>query len=146
MSLVENRFDGHPANITGLRVLVVDDNEDLAACLAMMLERLGHQARTCCSGGDCLESLGEFRPDLILLDLNMPIQDGFETCRQIRRTDGFEDVPVIACSALDPYLVQDHAEGCHFSHHLVKPVSSRQLRVALEEALGESTIGGSRCG
>jgi CheY-like chemotaxis protein len=143
MSLPGNSLDQRRAPRTGVRVLVVDDNFDVADCLAMMLHRLGHRARTCNSGRDGLECLNEFRPDLVLLDLNMPAQDGFETCRQIRRTGGFERVPIIACSALDPYLVQDQAEGCHFSHHLVKPVSSRQLRVAIEEALGESPLTGN---
>jgi CheY-like chemotaxis protein len=125
---------------TGLRVLIADDNVDVAECLAMMLKRLGHLVQTCDSGPECLARLQEFRPDLVLLDLSMPVQDGFDTCREIRRTQGFEHLPVIACSALDPYLVQERAAGCHFSHHLVKPVSSRQLRAAIEEAVGESTV------
>ncbi|HVX12193.1 MAG TPA: response regulator [Pirellulales bacterium] len=124
--------------------MVVDDNDEVAGCIAIMLQSLGHQAHACCSGGDCLESLTEFRPDLILLDLSMPVQDGFETCRQIRQTNGFEVVPVIVCSALDPYLVQDRAQGCHFSHHLVKPVSVRQLQAAIEEVLGDSTVARNR--
>lgn len=137
MSLSEGRFDEGRPDVHGLRVLVVDDNDDVTDCLVTMLQRLGHLARGCCSGRDCLACLHEFRPHVVVLDLSMPVLDGFDTCRQLRRTGGFENVPVIACSALDPYLVQDRDEGCYFSHHLVKPVSSRQLQAAMEEAVGE---------
>jgi CheY-like chemotaxis protein len=137
MSLADDSFDEQGPRPYGLRVLVVDDNDDVADCLVMILERLGHLARGCCSGRDCLACLHEFRPDVVVLDLSMPALDGFDTCRQIRRTRGFEHVPVVACSALDPYQVQQRDEGCDFSHHLVKPVSSRQLQAALEEAVAE---------
>ena len=119
----------------GCRVLVVDDNDDVADCLVMLLRRMGHDAQACYSGAECLGCLEDFRPELILLDISMPILDGIETCILIRRTPGFEEVPVIACSALDPYIVQEHAVGCGFSHHLVKPVSLRALQAAVEEVV-----------
>ena len=134
MSLAQNCLDERGQTLNPLRVLVVDDNDDVADCLVMLLERLGHLPRACCSGRDCLECLHAFRPDVILLDLNMPVQDGFEICRLIQRTRGFEEVPIIACTALDPYLVDERAQGCRFSHFLVKPVTSRQLEAAIEEA------------
>lgn len=122
------------------RVLVVDDNDDVADCLAMLLRRLGHLPRICCSGRDCLASLDIFQPQVILLDLSLPVQDGFEICRIIQRMEGFEDVPIIACSALDPQLVEDHAQGCNFSQHLIKPVALGQLQAAIDEALCEKEI------
>ncbi len=144
MSLFGQNLDERGSETRGLRVLVVDDNDDVADCLVVMLQRLGHLAQACCSGRDCLACLHQFRPQVIVLDLSMPVQDGFETCRQIRHIGAFENLPVIACSALDPYLVQDRAEGCHFSHHLVKPVSCRQLQAAIEEAVAESSLVGNR--
>lgn len=119
--------------VKGCRVLVVDDNDDVADCLVMLLRRIGHDAQGCYSGAECLGCLEEFRPDVILLDISMPILDGIETCALIRRSPGFEDVPVIACSALAPYTVQEYSLGCDFSYHLVKPVSLRELQVAIEE-------------
>lgn len=141
MSLFGQNLDEGAPELHGLRVLVVDDNEDVANCLAVMLQRLGHLAQACYSGRDCLACVDEFRPHVIVLDLSMPVLDG---CREIRRANGFEDVPVIACSALDPYLVQERDQGCRFSHHLVKPVSSRQLQAAIEEAVAETSFAGSR--
>ena len=120
-----------------LRILVVDDNEDVADCLVMLLRRLGHISRSCSSGGDCFAALHDFRPQLILLDLSMPGQDGFDICRVIQQSPEFEDVPIIACSALDPYIVEERGVGCNFSHHLVKPVSLAQLRAAIEETASE---------
>jgi CheY-like chemotaxis protein len=139
MSLVHSAIEEGERKVARLRILVVDDNDDVADCLAMLLQSLGHLPRACCSGRDCLACLYEFRPDVILLDLSMPAQDGFEICRLIRQTPGFEAVPIIACSALDPYSVCERADGCEFSHYLVKPVSSRQLQAAIEEAVAEET-------
>jgi CheY-like chemotaxis protein len=132
MSLIENG-----CNETGPRhrVLVVDDNDDVADCLAKLLRQLGYLARACCSAHDCLELLYEFRPQVVLLDLSMPVQDGFDTCRLIRQTQGFEDLPVIACSALDRFEVEERGSGCGFCRHLVKPVTARQLKTAIEQAL-----------
>jgi CheY-like chemotaxis protein len=140
MSLARDNYEATDRYSHGVRVLVVDDNDDVADCLAMLLQRLGHLSRACCSGRDCLACLHEFRPDVILLDLSMPVQDGFEICRLIRQTSGFEDIPVIACSAFDPYLMQDRAVGCDFADYLVKPVSSRQLQAAIENVLAEPSV------
>lgn len=118
-----------------LRVLVVDDNDDIADCLAMMLRRLGHLPKACCSGRDCLKCLYEFRPDIILLDLSLPEQDGFEICRLIQSRQGFEDIPIVACSALDPCSIEEHAAGCRFSSYLMKPVDLRRLQTAIRETV-----------
>ena len=140
MSVVANSIDDVGPSWAGLRVLVVDDNDDVADCLVMMLQRLGYLARACCCGRDCLGCLHEFRPQAILLDLSMPFQDGFETCRQIRQTEGFEDVPVIACSALDWFEVAERAVGYKFTSHLTKPVSYRQLQATIEESVGVPSV------
>ena len=136
MSLITN--DSQRGQLrSGYRVLVVDDNDDVADCLVMLLRRMGHVAQACYSGAECLGCLEEFRPHVVLLDISMPILDGIETCILIRRTPGFEEMPVIACSALDPYTVREHAVGCGFSYHLVKPVSLRELQAAIEEVVSE---------
>lgn len=137
MALLRNGFEDQQSTSKRLRVLVVDDNEDVGQCLTLLLQRMGHVARACLSGQDGLACLRDFRPQVILLDLSMPGQDGFEICRLIRQTGGFENVAIIACSALDPYLVDERARQCHFSHYLVKPVSLRQLQAAIEEAVEE---------
>lgn len=137
MSIVENDFCAKGQTMSQHRVLVVDDNDDVADCLVMLLRRLGYLARACCSARDCLECLYEFRPHVILLDLSMPVWDGFDTCRRIRHCDGFEDIPVIACSALDPCEVQERAADGDFFDHLVKPIGLRELHAAVEHALDE---------
>jgi len=131
VAVVANDFQQGQQVVRRLRVLVVDDNNDVADCLVMLLRGIGHSARACYSGRDCLGCLDEFQPQVVLLDLSMPEQDGFDICRLIRQTEGFEEVFIVACSALDPYLVEELAKGCRFSRYLVKPVSSRQLWAAL---------------
>src|SRR5690606_10638304 len=66
------------------RVLVVDDNEDAAVMLGMVLERLGHEVRTAFDGAAALEVGADFGPDVVLMDLAMPRLSGFETARRLR--------------------------------------------------------------
>lgn len=121
-----------------MRVLVVDDSPDVAECLVMLLRYLGHFADACCSGRECLQRLEDFRPQAILLDINMPLEDGFEICRQIRRRRGFADIPIIACSAMDRWQVEEQIHDCGFSAHLVKPVSAAQIEAAIQAVHSEN--------
>ena len=66
------------------RVLVVDDNRDAAASLAMLLTLMGHDTRTAHDGLEGLELAEAFRPELVLLDIGLPKLNGYETCRRIR--------------------------------------------------------------
>lgn len=122
-----------PAN--GKRVLIVDDNHDIADCLAMLFKALGHLPRACHSGQACLECVDEFQPDLIFLDLNMPLLDGFETCRQIRARNGHRNIPVIACTALAKETVAHRLEDCGFDAYVRKPANMPQLEAIIAEAM-----------
>src|SRR6185436_7083016 len=68
----------------GRRVLVVDDNQDAAVSLAMLLELTGHEVRTAFDGLKAVEVAGEFLPDVVLMDLGMPKLNGYEAATRIR--------------------------------------------------------------
>src|SRR4029079_3752915 len=78
------------------RILVVDDNQDAADSLAMMLARDGHEVRQTYAGAPALASLREFRPDVILLDIGLPGMDGYEVARRIRQQPDGASVRLIA--------------------------------------------------
>jgi CheY-like chemotaxis protein len=73
------------ANQAGRRILVVDDNRDAAASLAMMLSLLGHDTRTAYSGLVALDVAAAFRPDVVLLNIGMPKLNGYDEARHIRQ-------------------------------------------------------------
>jgi CheY-like chemotaxis protein len=84
---------------SALRVLVVDDNVDTAACLAMLLNSWGHETAEAHDGPEAIRIAQEQRPHAVVLDIGLPGMDGFEVARRLRRLPGFERVPMIIVTA-----------------------------------------------
>ena len=87
---------------TRRRILVVDDNRDAAASLAMMLSLLGHDARTAHDGLEAVELAEAFRPDVILLDIGLPKLNGYDACRRIREQPWGKGMIIVAADGLGP--------------------------------------------
>jgi CheY-like chemotaxis protein len=86
----------------GKRILVVEDDPDTRAMLASILETIGHQVDTAANGQEALQHLhGRFRPDLILLDLMMPVMDGWEFRQHQNQDPELAAIPVVLLSAAD---------------------------------------------
>jgi PAS domain S-box-containing protein len=109
------------------RVLVVDDNDDAAATLGMMLELWGNEVRTAHDGLVGVEQAEQFRPDVILLDIGLPMIDGYETCRRIRRQPWAKDVVIVALTGWGQDEDRRRSREAGFDHHLVKPVDATHL-------------------
>jgi class 3 adenylate cyclase len=82
-------------------VLVVDDAQELRSFLQVILEEQGYTVRLAADGLDALASVDQHRPDLVLLDVEMPRMDGFETCRRLKANEATEDIPVIFLTSED---------------------------------------------
>jgi two-component system cell cycle response regulator len=82
-------------------ILVVDDMQENVALLSRILSHQGYTVKTADCGAKAIECAQEFNPDLILLDINMPGLDGFETCKCLKQDGRTNDIPVIFISALD---------------------------------------------
>ena len=90
-----------PEAVQSSRILVVDDNAANRDVLARRLTREGHQVVTASNGASALELIGSHEFDLVLVDLIMPLMNGFEVLRRLKATEHTQDVPVIVISALD---------------------------------------------
>jgi PAS domain S-box-containing protein len=114
------------------RILVVDDNEDAAGSLAMMLKLMGNEVRTAHDGEAGIAAAGAYRPDLIVLDIGMPRLNGFDACRRIREQPWGRDIFIVALTGWgqDDDRRRSHEAG--FDHHLVKPVEPAALEKFLE--------------
>ena len=110
------------------RVLVVDDNQDLADVLALLLQSLGHQVQAAYSGQTALSTAVQYRPDVVLLDLGMPGMNGYEIARQLRETPQTKDVWLIAMTGYGQDSDRQLTQAAGFDHHLVKPVERRKLQ------------------
>ena len=109
------------------RVLIVDDNQDAADILALLLQASGHITAVAYHGQAALDQLDSFRPRVILLDMNMPVLNGYETTLAIRaRADG-SSYHIIALTANnDPVAITKMVEaGCNA--RLIKPASTEEL-------------------
>jgi PAS domain S-box-containing protein len=84
---------------TALRVLIADDKRENRLVLSNLLKPLGFETMEVVNGAECLQKAIEFKPDLILLDLVMPVMDGFEATRQLRRIPDFQETTIFAVSA-----------------------------------------------
>lgn len=113
------------------RVLVVDDNHDAAASLALLLKHNGDDTDTAHDGLEALEAAEHFRPDVILLDIGMPKLNGYEVCRRIREQPWGKDVLIIAVSGWGQESNRLQSEQSGFDHHMVKPVDFSALAKVL---------------
>lgn len=104
------------------RILIVDDNADLAESMAMMLTICGFNTTTAYNGRLALEKAHKFRPEIVLLDLGLPDMNGYEVATTIRRECGMATPIFIAISAGYPDFRPPHGQEARFDHYLVKPV------------------------
>lgn len=113
----------HPAPVgRSMRVLVVDDNIDAAEMLAEWLNAIGHRVRVAADGPTALEIAAEFKPDVALLDIGLPVMDGYEVARRLREQPGCARMRLIALTGYGQESDHDRSRRAGFEDHLVKPV------------------------
>jgi PAS domain S-box-containing protein len=112
---------------SGLRLLVVDDNQDAADSLALLLRLQGHEVRVAHGGPAALEVLKSYRPEMIFLDIGMPGMDGCEVARRLRQTPGLETVVLVALTGWGQQEDRRRTAEAGFDHHLVKPPEPQAL-------------------
>ena len=114
-----------------LRVLVVDDNQDAAEVLCMLLQTLDMEVKAAHSGPAALAVIPGFRPDAILMDIGMPGMDGHEVARRIRAQPGFDAIKLIALTGWGQEKDRMQSRESGFDHHLTKPVDFAVLKELL---------------
>jgi len=133
----------HEATIAparALRLLVVDDNEDAAESLALLLRLDGHAVRVVHGGEAAIEAALQDPPDAVLLDLNMPGVDGYEVARRLKADPSSRDIVLIAVTGYSRRAEQGKVQQAGIQYHLTKPVNHQHLRAVLAEAERSSEI------
>jgi len=120
-----------PARGAPRQILVVDDNEDAAEMLEVLLRRRGHSVRVVHDGLEAVRAAGAYRPEVILLDIGLPAIDGYEACRRIRSEAWGRDMLVIALTGWGQAEDRRKSAEAGFDHHLVKPVDVARLEALL---------------
>ncbi|MBV8756918.1 MAG: response regulator [Deltaproteobacteria bacterium] len=106
------------------RVLIVDDNADALAMLRLVLEELGCSVETAIDGPSALDKARTFHPEIALLDIGLPVMDGYELARRLRE---HESVHLVAVTGYGQESDRKRAMAAGFDHHLVKPVDVTKL-------------------
>jgi CheY-like chemotaxis protein len=107
------------------RILVVDDNRDAADTLAEALAALGHETRCAYDGLEAIEAAQRFRPEVVLLDLGLPVLDGYEVARRLRE-DGTRG-RIVALTGYGQDSDRRRSADAGFDGHLVKPIELDDL-------------------
>jgi CheY-like chemotaxis protein len=118
------------------KVLVADDRQYNRLLLVDMLEPLGFEVRTASDGQEAVETALAWQPDVIMLDLVMPVKTGFEAVREIRQEPKLEDVVIITVSASDSEVDRERSLTAGYNAFLIKPVTLPRLTMLLKKHLG----------
>jgi CheY-like chemotaxis protein/two-component sensor histidine kinase len=119
-----------------LRILVVDDNADAAELLATSVQMMGHVASVAHDGPAALRIAAQFRPDVALLDIGLPVMDGYELARHLLELPGLAGLRLIAVSGYSQETDLEHAAAAGFESYLVKPIRLEQLAQVLAAVTG----------
>jgi CheY-like chemotaxis protein len=117
-----------------LQVLVADDNVDAAATLAALLEIAGHTVRVVHDGAAAVEEAARFQPDLVFLDIGMPLMDGYEAARRLRQLPALNGVMLVALTGWGTEEDRARSRAAGFDRHLLKPALPDDVEAVLAAA------------
>jgi CheY-like chemotaxis protein len=129
LSTADNSDSDHYENslVSCSRVLVVDDNEDAASTLAMVLSVRGCEVQIANDGPAALKAIQSFHPAVVLLDLGMPVMSGFEVAQHVRTMFAGREPVLVAVTGWGQEEDRRRTSEAGFSYHLVKPIEIRAL-------------------
>jgi len=117
------------------KVLVAEDNAVNRELLRELLEARGYTVLEACDGQEALRMIEQTHPDILLLDIGMPVLDGFAVVRKIRENPGIATLPVLAVTAYAMQGDRENVLNSGFDGYLSKPIDARALADELERLL-----------
>jgi CheY-like chemotaxis protein len=124
------------------RILLADDNNDALESLATLLELNGHQVFTAANGALALERAREHMPDVALLDIGMPLLDGYEVARRIRAQPWGRSITLVALTGWGQDSDRHRSREAGFDSHLVKPLDLDKLTEVLSRVPAADAVRG----
>ncbi len=134
--------EGKNQTIAGKKIMIVDDEPHILKLVQVRLKANGYQVQIVSNGKECLDQINDFKPDLIVLDVMMPVMDGYSTLiamREMRMADedSLPDVPVLMLSARVDSVIKELLEKEEIVGYLSKPFKSEELLAKIKEVLFE---------
>lgn len=126
---------GGKLNYSPATILVVEDSSDTRNVLSFSLTKYGYKVVTAVNGQEAVEIALRERPDLILMDLHMPLMDGLAATEQMREHEGLRKVPILAVTAYDTYGMKEATEEAGCDGYIKKPIDFNRLDTILRRIL-----------
>ena len=117
----------------GIRVLIVDDNEDAAQMLVYALEMQGYASQAAHDGPSAIELAATFKPHVALLDIGLPVMDGYELAGRLREVNGLESLRTVAITGYGQERDRERSRAAGIDRHLVKPIDVALLDQVIDE-------------
>lgn len=117
------------------RILIAEDEPSIVASLEFLLQKGDYEVRVARNGEEALELVERFRPDLMLLDVMMPLRSGFEVCRKVRENPALERTRIVMLSARGREAERAQGLAMGADAYVTKPFSTRELLAKVSELL-----------
>lgn len=121
------------------KILVADDEEDIKAVVTLFLQSKGYEVISAFDGLSALDLAKMEHPDLILLDIMMPVVDGYEVCRRLKADETTRDIPVVMLSAMAQSESVEKGMSCGAADYVVKPFDPARLEEVVARVLSSAS-------
>ncbi|MFV1967966.1 MAG: response regulator transcription factor [Pirellulaceae bacterium] len=116
-------------------ILVVDDEENIAHSLNFLMEKIGYSVRIAADGEEAIEAIEDARPDLILLDINMPRMNGYQVCEMVRADPEWKDILIVMLTAKGRDIEREKGLAVGADDYITKPFSTQEVIDKVREML-----------
>ncbi len=120
----------------GKKVLIADDEPNIVVSLEFLMQQCGYEIHTVRNGNDALRVAREFRPDLMLLDIMLPLKNGFEVCQQMRESPELNRVKIVMLTAKGRDIEVAKGLALGADAYITKPFATRELLDTVKRLLG----------
>ncbi len=118
------------------RVLIADDEPNIMVSLEFLMQQSGYDIRTATSGDEVLKAAREFRPHLMLLDVMMPVRNGYEICQAVREDPGLKGMKIVMLTAKGRELEVTKGLAIGADAYVTKPFATQELLETVKRLLG----------
>jgi DNA-binding response OmpR family regulator len=119
------------------RILIADDEPNIVVSLEFLMKQRGYTVRVARNGEEALAAVGEFAPDLILLDIMMPRLSGYDLCQRVRENPAWQGIKIVMLSAKGRNIEVTKGIALGADAYVTKPFSTKDLVARVGELLGE---------
>ena len=121
----------------GKRILIADDEPNIVVSLEFLMKQKGYDVKVVTNGEDALRAVGEFGPELILLDVMMPHLSGYDVCQKVRENPAWAGIRIIMLSAKGRDVEVNKGMAVGADAYVTKPFSTKDLLAQVARLLGE---------